>query len=67
MEFIINAIKIKNTPVMCRDRRYYSSKLLNDKLSSCSELVDYTGVDNVQDFWNVFEHKLIIIIDEITS
>ena len=47
---------------MCRDYRYYSSELLNDKVSS----VDWNiGVDNVQDFWNVFEYKLIKIIDEI--
>ena len=47
---------------MCRDWRKYSSDLLNVKLAS----VDWDfGIENVQDFWNVFENKLIKIIDEL--
>ena len=47
---------------MCRDWRKYSSDLLHVKLAS----VDWDfGIENVQDFWNVFENKLIKIIDEL--
>ena len=39
-------------------------ELLNEKLAS----VDWNiGKDNVQDFWNVFENKLIKIVDEIVQ
>ena len=47
---------------MCRDWRNYSVNLLNEKLSSVDWNID---IEDVQDFWNVFENKLIKIVDEI--
>ena len=45
-----------------RDWRAYSKEKLNVKLS----LIDWNiGVDDVQEYWNVLENKLINIVDEI--
>ena len=62
VEFVIIAEKVKNVPSMCRDWSNYSVNLLNEKLSSVDWNID---IEDVQDFWNVFENKLIKIVDEI--
>ena len=45
-----------------RDWRFYSKEILNAKLNDG----DWnTNIDMVQEFWNEFENKLIIVVDEI--
>ena len=46
----------------CRDWRKYSKDVLRAKLSSVNWDIK---IDNVQQYWNVFEGLLIGIIDEI--
>ena len=62
VEFLVNVKKCKTNPNICRDLRKYSHELLNAKLAN----VDWDiKIDNVQQFWNVFESLLIKIVDEI--
>ena len=54
--------KTKNETVKSRDWHNYSKEALNEKLSS----VDWNiNIDNVQEFWNVFENNLIRVVGEI--
>jgi hypothetical protein len=45
-----------------RNWKKYDSKALNEKLSSEDWLFEE---DQVQDYWNIFEDKLITIMDEL--
>ena len=54
--------KNKNETITCRDWRKYSSDVLNAKLSGVNWNID---IDNVQEYWNVFENKLIKVVDEL--
>ena len=62
VEFNFVYHKTKNETVKSRDWRNYSKEALNEKLRS----VDWNiNIDNVQEFWNVFENNLIRVVDEI--
>ena len=62
IKFSINGKRTAPIPVERRDWRRYSSGLLIDRLNG----VDWNiGIDDVQNFWNEFESKLVRIIDEI--
>ena len=62
VEFEVTYHIIKNEITMCRDWRKYSKDVLNEKLSN----IDWNiKIDNVQEYWNVLENKLIKIIDEL--
>ena len=62
VEFLVNVKKCKTSHNICRDWRKYSHELLNSKLAN----VDWDiKIDNVQQYWNVFESLLIKIVDEI--
>ena len=51
--------KISIQPVKMRDWRRYSKDLLNLELAK----IDWNiGVDDVQQYWNIFEDRLIKII-----
>ena len=54
--------KISIQPVKMRDWRRYSKDLLNLELAK----IDWNiGVDDVQQYWNIFEDRLIKIIDSL--
>ena len=56
--FNVSGIKTKPKPIRMRDWRRYSKDLLNLELSK----IDWNiSVDDVQQFWNIFESKLIKI------
>ena len=60
--FKVNGEKIISTPVKKRVWCKYSKDLLNFELSK----VDWNiGVDDVQEFWCIFENKLIKVVDTI--
>ena len=48
--------------VKCRNWRGYSKEILTNKLTSVDWKIE---IDDVQQYWNVFESKLIKIIDYI--
>ena len=48
--------------IISRDWRSYSKDILNAKLSSTEWNID---IDDVQNYWNAFENRLINIVDEI--
>ena len=54
--------KTKNETVKSRDWRNFSKEVLNEKLSSMDWNIN---IDNMQEFWNVFENNLIGVVDEI--
>jgi hypothetical protein len=54
----------KNPPINCikRDWRKYSK----ENLSSALSMLDWNiNIENVQEYWNVFENMLIDVVDEI--
>ena len=54
VEFKVAHNSCKNEIVTCRDWRNYSKELLYEMLRS----IDWeVNIDNVQEFWNVFENK----------
>ena len=60
--FSVRANKLVPLTTKRRDWRAYSKEKLNVKRS----LIDWSiGVDDVQEYWNVLENKLINIVDEI--
>ena len=52
VEFNVVQHKIKNVTQKCRDWRKYSKMTQNEKLSAVNWTIE---IDNVQEFWNVFE------------
>jgi hypothetical protein len=48
---------------MKRDWRKYTKQLLENKLSECNLEMH---INNVQDYWNSLETKLVTILDDIT-
>ena len=62
VEFNVVYHKTDREIVKCRDWRKYSKESLIAKLSTIDWNID---IDNVQEFWNSFEKKLINVIDEI--
>ena len=62
VEFNVVYHKTKNETVKRRDWRNYSKEVLNEKLSSMDWNIN---IDNVQEFWNVFENNLIRVVGEI--
>ena len=60
--FTVNGLKRKSGPVKMRDWRRYSKDLLNLELSKLDWNI---GVDDVQQFWNIFESRLIRIVDSL--
>ena len=62
VEFTINASYNETSLVLRRDWRNYSQNLLHTKLAAIDWRIE---IDNVQQYWNVFENLLINIIDEI--
>ena len=59
VEFIINIKTCKAVPNICRDWRKYSKDVLNKKMSGVNWEIK---IDNVQQYWNVFESMLIILL-----
>ena len=62
VEFCVKGSKNKPKVELRRDWRRYSGDLLNTKLNEVDWEID---IDEVQEYWNVFESKLIRIVDEI--
>ena len=62
VEFCVKGSKNKPKVELRRDWRRYSGDLLNTKLNGVDWEID---IDEVQEYWNVFESKLIRIVDEI--
>ena len=60
--FTVNGLKSKSDPVKMRDWRRYSKDLLYLELSKLDWNI---GVDDVQQFWNIFESRLIRIVDSL--
>ena len=62
VKFCVDVIKCKNMPIKCRDCHNYTKELLKVKLAR----VDWNiNIDDVQQYWNVFQNVLINIIDEM--
>ena len=62
VEFNVVYHKTDREIVKCRDWRKYSKESIFAKLSTIDWNID---IDNVQEFWNSFEKKLINEVDEI--
>ena len=62
VEFKVAHKSCESEIVTCRDWRNYSKELLYEMLRNIDWEVD---IDNVQEFWNVFENKLIKVVDKL--
>ena len=56
IEFTVNAKKTEAVILKRRDWRFYSKEILNEKLATINWSID---IDEVQEYWNVIENKLI--------
>ena len=62
VEFNVVYRKSKSETVTCRDWRKYSKDVSMERLRD----IDWnSNIDNVQEFWNALENKLIKVVDEL--